>query len=115
MFYLNGQPVTVEYAKQLHPRRKTVHRLGLKSGSFRSTIPPSVKTVIVKQRKDGWEKEFELEEQAYQKLGKLQGITIPELYGLGSFNGHPALILSDIAGPLFMTSLETRRRSKTKI
>ncbi|KAJ5637466.1 hypothetical protein N7490_007345 [Penicillium lividum] len=111
MFFLNGQPITMEYAKQLHPHRKPVHRLGLESGLFRSTIPPSDKTVIVKQRKDGWEKEFGHEEQAYQKLVKLQGIAIPKLYGRGFFNGYPALMLSHVAG----TTLYDLARNETYI
>lgn len=111
MFYLDGQPITAKSIEQLHPRRDTVHRLELESGSFRHTIPPSVTTVIVKQQKDGWEEEFGLEKEAYERLDKLQGIAIPELYGQGSFNGLPALILSDVAG----TTLYDLARSKTEI
>lgn len=81
MFYLDARPITAKYIEQLHPRRKTVHRLEPESSSFRHTIPPSVTTVIVKQRKDGWEEEFGLEKEAYEKLNDLQGVVIPQLYG----------------------------------
>ncbi|KAJ5191312.1 uncharacterized protein N7498_010297 [Penicillium cinerascens] len=97
-FYLDSLPITAEYVEQLHPSHPTVHRLRLLPGSFRHNIPPSVITIIIKQQKDGWEKEFEVEKGAYEKLDELQGIVIPELYGQGSFNGVPALILSDVAG-----------------
>ncbi|KAJ5775715.1 uncharacterized protein N7511_000726 [Penicillium nucicola] len=35
---------------------------------------------------------------AYQRLQKLQGTVITTLSGEGSFNGHPALIFSEIKG-----------------
>ncbi|CAG8368001.1 unnamed protein product [Penicillium salamii] len=111
MFYLDSQPITAQSIEQLHPRRNTVHRLTLEPGSFRHTIPPSVTTVIIKQQKDGWEEEFGFEKEAYEKLNRLQGTVIPVSYDQGSFNGLPALILSDIAG----TTLHDLARSKTKI
>lgn len=108
---MEGHPITAKYVEQLHPRRKTVHRLKLDPGSFRHTIPPSVTTVIVKQRKDGWEEEFGLEKQAYDRLDELQGIVIPQIYGQGFFHGLPALVLSDVAG----STLFDIARNKTEV
>ncbi|PLB54085.1 hypothetical protein P170DRAFT_8147 [Aspergillus steynii IBT 23096] len=98
MLYLDGQPIAAKKVEQLHPRRKTVHRLEIEPCSSRHIIPPTTTTVIVKQQKDGWEEEFRLEREAYDRLHELQGTMIPVLFGQGSFNGLPALILSDIAG-----------------
>ncbi|KAJ5573532.1 uncharacterized protein N7459_007959 [Penicillium hispanicum] len=94
----DGHSISAKHSKQLHPRRNTVHRLELEPASFRHTIPPAVTSVIVKQQKDGWEEEFVLEKEAYERLNELQGVLIPQLYGQGSFNGLPALILSDVEG-----------------
>ncbi|KAJ5915521.1 hypothetical protein N7466_011454 [Penicillium verhagenii] len=70
IFYLEGQSINTKNVTQLYHLRPTVHRVELESDSFRHTIPPSVTT----------------------------GITIPQLYGQGAFNGIPALILSDLGG-----------------
>lgn len=98
MFYLEGQLITAKNTKQLDPRRIYVHRLELESSSFRHNIPSSVKTVLVKQQKDGWEDEFWLEKEVYERLNENQGIMILRLSGQGTFHGIPCLILSDIAG-----------------
>ena len=89
-----------------------MHRLILKPDSHRHVIPNTVTSVIVKQEKDGWEEEFEVEKIAYKKLEQLQGEVIPYLYGQGSFNGLPALILSDIDG---ITLDDLARRSNDEV
>lgn len=77
----------------LNKRRPTVYRLELEEPRF--GLP---ETVIVKQQKDEQEAEFYAEISAYKKLQKLQGTVIPTLFGEGSFNGRPVLILSEIKG-----------------
>lgn len=70
-----------------------VYRLEL--GEPRFGLP---ETVIVKQQKHGREAEFCNEITAYKRLRKLQGTVIPTLFGRGSVNGLPALILSEVEG-----------------
>lgn len=73
----------------------TVHRLELDQRSPRPGLP---RTVILKQQKDGWEEEFQNEIHVYDRLKELQGAVIPRFLGQGSFNGLPALILSEVVG-----------------
>ena len=96
-FYLDGHPITATEVEQLDPGRETLYRLELDSGSFRHTITVTATTVIVKQQKDEWEEEFRSEIKAYDKFKELQGTVIPHVFGHGSFNGLPALILSEVA------------------
>ncbi|KAJ5578113.1 uncharacterized protein N7459_007077 [Penicillium hispanicum] len=70
----------------------------LNPGSFRHTIPPTVTTVIVKQQKGEWGKEFWNEKNAYDRLKELQGTIVPNLFGQGFFDGLPALIFSEVVG-----------------
>lgn len=96
-FYLDGHPITATEVEQLDPGRETLYRLELDSGSFRHIITVTATTVIVKQQKDEWEEEFRSEIKAYDKFKELQGTVIPHFFGHGSFNGLPALILSEVA------------------
>jgi serine/threonine protein kinase len=66
--------------------------------SCHNALPHNVKSVIVKQQKDGWASEFQREKEAYKALEDLQGTVIPQLFGEGSLNGIPAIILSEVAG-----------------
>ncbi|PYH97163.1 hypothetical protein BO71DRAFT_396434 [Aspergillus ellipticus CBS 707.79] len=87
---------------ELLDQQRTVSRLKLEPGSFRYTIPPTATSVIVKQQKDGWEREFEDEKKTtYLRLKTLQGEVLPYFYGAGYFDGLPVLILSDIDGITF--------------
>ncbi|KAH6631308.1 hypothetical protein F5144DRAFT_214755 [Chaetomium tenue] len=54
--------------------------------------------IVLKQKKEGWDEEFDTEIATYQKLRGLQGTIIPIYYGQVRFEGKPALILSDIGG-----------------
>ncbi|CAH0046088.1 unnamed protein product [Clonostachys solani] len=54
--------------------------------------------IVLKSQKNNWEEEFDQEVAAYNKLHRLQGITIPQLYGLIDYNHTRALILSDVGG-----------------
>lgn len=84
--------VTVTKVQQLHPSRKTLHRLTLEP------LKDFPQTIIAKQQKKGWEEFFEAEIQAYTTLRELQGEVIPHYYGRGLLNEVPALFISDIAG-----------------
>lgn len=77
----------------LHKRRPTVHRVKLKEP--RHGLP---EIVIVKQEKHERSHEFRNEINAYNTLQQLQGTVIPILFGQGSFNECPALILSEVKG-----------------
>lgn len=83
---------------QLLDERRTVYRLTLDPGLYRHSIPQTVTSVIVKQQKNNWEKEFWNEKAVYDKLQELQGKVIPLFFGQGYFDGLPALILSEIDG-----------------
>ena len=96
-FYLDGHPIMATKVEQLDPGRETLYRLELNLDSFRHTIPATA-TVIVKQQKDEWEEEFRSEIKAYDRLKELQGRVIPHFFGHGSFDGIPALILSEVTG-----------------
>lgn len=58
-------------------------------------LPPSI---VVKQRKDGWEEEFANEICRYEQLTALQGTVVPVFFGTTTMDGTPALVLSDVAG-----------------
>lgn len=79
--------------KLLNKLRPTVYRLELEEP--RLGLP---ETVIVKEEKHEREAEFCNEITAYERLQNLQGTVIPILFGRGSFNGRPALILSEVEG-----------------
>ena len=93
----DGPEITATKAELLDQQR-TVYRLQIAPDPDRHGIPTTATSVIVKQRKDGWEDEFENEVKAYHILERLQGKVIPYFYGRGYFNGRPALVLSDIDG-----------------
>ncbi|CAI7602341.1 unnamed protein product [Penicillium palitans] len=93
VFHFGGKHITVTKDTLLNKRRPTVYRLELEEPRF--GLP---ETVIVKQQKNEQEAEFCAEISAYKKLQKLQGTVIPTLFGEGSFNGRPTLILSEIKG-----------------
>ncbi|KAJ6185226.1 hypothetical protein N7519_006527 [Penicillium mononematosum] len=84
--------------KALDQRRPTVLRLETEPSSCHNALPHNVKSIIVKRQKDGWAAEFQREKEAYRTLEYLQGTVIPQLFGEGSLNGIPALILSEVAG-----------------
>ncbi|CAI6014153.1 unnamed protein product [Clonostachys chloroleuca] len=54
--------------------------------------------IVLKSQKNHWEDEFDQEVAAYDKLHRLQGISIPRLHGLIEYNHTRALILSDVGG-----------------
>jgi hypothetical protein len=83
---------------QLLDERRTVYRFALDPGSFRHSIPQTITSVIVKQQKHNWDKEFRNEIAVYDKLKELQGKVIPCFFGQGYYDGLPALILSEIDG-----------------
>ncbi|KAJ6110947.1 hypothetical protein N7486_003182 [Penicillium sp. IBT 16267x] len=85
--------ITVKRWELLHQLRPTVYRLELEEP--RHGLPG---IVIVKQKKRERENEFRAEINAYERLQKLQGTVIPILFGQGSFNEYPALILSEAKG-----------------
>lgn len=92
---------------QLLDERRTVYRFALDPGLYRHSIPQTVTSVIVKQQKNNWEKEFGNEKAVYDRLKELQGKVIPSFFGQGYYDGLPALVLSDIDG---ITLYELARR-----
>lgn len=54
--------------------------------------------IILKQKKEGWDEEFDTEIATYEKLRGLRVTIIPICYGQVRFEAKPALILSDIGG-----------------
>lgn len=54
--------------------------------------------VIVKQKKEGWDKEFEDEKAMYALLRPLQGVVIPCYLGEVAYGNKRAILLSDIGG-----------------
>lgn len=94
--------------KQLNKSRPTVLRLELDQP--RLGLPG---TVIVKQQKDKWDDEFRNEILAYERLKALQGTVIPTLFGQGSFNERPALILSEVDGITLRELAKTDVQEKT--
>jgi RIO-like serine/threonine protein kinase len=53
---------------------------------------------ILKKRKLDWEEEFEVEKAIYRRVQPLQGKFIPYFYGEATYDGSPALVLSEIVG-----------------
>lgn len=109
--YLDGLPIAARTLKTLDQRRQTVHRLETEPSSCHNSLPANVDSVIVKQQKDGWIAQFQREKEAYKRLGNLQGTIIPRLFGEGSLNGIPALILSEVSG----STLYELARNKTEV
>lgn len=60
--------------------------------------PELPRNVIIKQRKEEWEDEFDNEEKIYQQLQDLQGTRIPRFFGRILFRGVPSLVLSQVEG-----------------
>lgn len=87
--------ISIEKAEQLDPQRKTLYRLRLAPSPYEPELP---RNVIVKQRKEGWENEFDNEEKVYQQLQDLQGTRIPRFFGRILFRGVPSLVLSQVEG-----------------
>ncbi|RAK85638.1 hypothetical protein BO79DRAFT_220561 [Aspergillus costaricaensis CBS 115574] len=96
---LDSHEIKASEVEHLDPRR-TVYRFHLEPdpSCYRHIIPEPATSIIIKQRKEDWEEEFEDEKTAYTKLKDLQGQVIPYFYGQGYYNGLPALLLSDIPG-----------------
>lgn len=60
------------------------------------TLPP---TVILKTSKpDAYPESFDNEVSIYKRLKSIQGNVVPVCYGEAKYQGHRALILSDIGG-----------------
>ncbi|CAI7629906.1 unnamed protein product [Penicillium discolor] len=93
-FYFGGTPIRAEIVERLHPSRE-VYRLKLEIHQDLHGLP---RVVILKKRKNGWEDEFQQEIKVYEKLKSLQGFVIPNLFGQGTFDNCPVLILSEVAG-----------------
>ncbi|KAJ6159698.1 hypothetical protein N7497_004235 [Penicillium chrysogenum] len=110
-FYLDGLPIAARTLKTLDQRRQTVHRLEAEPSSCHNALPANVNSVIVKQQKDGWVVQFQREKEAYKRLENLQGTIIPRLFGEGSLNGIPALILSEVSG----STLDGLARNNAKV
>ncbi|KAJ5415230.1 hypothetical protein N7465_003925 [Penicillium sp. CMV-2018d] len=72
IIYLDNHPICSTNV-QLLDERRTVYRFALDPGSSRHSIPQTVTSVIVKQQKHNWEKEFRNEKAVYEKLKELQG------------------------------------------
>ncbi|APA15665.1 hypothetical protein sscle_15g104350 [Sclerotinia sclerotiorum 1980 UF-70] len=121
-FRMGQRLVTATTADRIDPQR-TVYRLKIEKPSILDYIPvlfiqsilkslfslcPSIKTtypewflpsiVIVKKRKPDWDNEFEVEKRMYRRLQPLQGRFIPYFYGEATYDGSPALVLSEIIG-----------------
>ncbi|KAJ5927967.1 hypothetical protein N7466_006923 [Penicillium verhagenii] len=90
---MGDKRLTVKRDELLNQIRPTVHRIELEEP--RQGFP---EIVIVKQEKPEWGDEFLQEINAYNRLQHLQGTMIPILFGQGSFNESPALILSEVEG-----------------
>ncbi|OQE15813.1 hypothetical protein PENFLA_c030G05100 [Penicillium flavigenum] len=91
MFYFGGKHITATIDMLLNKLHLTVYHLELEEPCF--GLP---ETVIVKQQKNGRKSEIFNEISTYKKLQKLQGTVIPTLFGKGSLNGRPALVLSEV-------------------
>ena len=104
-------PIAARTLKTLDQRRQTVHRLEAEPSSCHNALPANVNSVIVKQQKDGWVVQFQREKEAYKRLENLQGTIIPRLFGEGSLNGIPALILSEVSG----STLDGLARNNAKV
>ncbi|CAI7599343.1 unnamed protein product [Penicillium viridicatum] len=89
---LGDQDIIATESKRMH--RSTVYRLKFENCPIRSNL----RTAIVKQQKDDWEEQFEQEIKAYERLDELQGEVIPIFVGQGYFDGHRAVVLSEIHG-----------------
>jgi serine/threonine protein kinase len=87
--------ISIEKAEQLDPQRETLYRVRLAPSPCEPELP---RNVIIKQRKEGWENEFETEEKVYQQLQDLQGTRIPRFFGRILFRGVPSLVLSQVEG-----------------
>jgi hypothetical protein len=58
--------------------------------------------VIIKGRKEDWHDEFLQGIEVYERLKMLQGSTIPTVFGQGTYNDSPVLILSEVIGKTLM-------------
>lgn len=90
---MDDKRLTVKRNKLLNQLRPTVHRLELEEP--RHGLP---EIVVIKQEKRERSNEFREEINAYNRLQQLQGNAIPIIFGQGSFNEYPALILSEVEG-----------------
>ncbi|KAI6750747.1 hypothetical protein HG530_014643 [Fusarium avenaceum] len=61
------------------------------------------KNIVLKSQKPDWEDEFNRELIAYHKLSNIQGIIIPQLYGMIEYRNTRTLVLSDIGGHCLAT------------
>lgn len=59
--------------------------------------------IVLKSQKPDWEDEFNRELIAYHKLSNIQGIIIPQLYGMIDYRNTRTLVLSDIGGHCLAT------------
>ncbi|KAK8070321.1 Protein kinase-like domain [Apiospora phragmitis] len=121
-FTLGSETIQALSADQVDPER-TVYRLELQQtwSLFFCRHLPTVfrwakeqwpswflpQVVYLKQRKAGWDTEFELEKRAYDLLRPIQGIHIPYFFGEGIYKGCPALVLSEVLGDR-LDKLETK-------
>uniref|UniRef100_A0A093UM89 Putative adenosylcobalamin-dependent ribonucleoside-triphosphate reductase n=1 Tax=Talaromyces marneffei PM1 TaxID=1077442 RepID=A0A093UM89_TALMA len=90
--HLEDMPIRVIRAEQPDILRETV---------FDFIIEPShdlPQNLFVKKQKVGWEAEFSVEIDAYERLRDLQGTTVPQLFGQVLLDGVPALLLSKVPG-----------------
>lgn len=92
-FCFGDNSFTVKTKRMLHNLRLTVYCLELEEPRF--GLP---ETVIVKEEKLRQKDEFCHEIAVYGMLRERQGTVIPTLFVQGSFNGRPALILSNAEG-----------------
>ncbi|KAL2758161.1 hypothetical protein ACRALDRAFT_1074870 [Sodiomyces alcalophilus JCM 7366] len=65
------------------------------------TLPPRL---VLKQQKEGWDEEFEMEKATYTKLRSLQDVVIPRCFGELKYENKRALLLSDIGGACLATA-----------
>lgn len=90
---IDNRSIIARKVERLDPQRDGIFRLEIEPTL---DLPP---TIIVKQQKNSQETWFHHEIEVYKRLQALQGKVIPQLLGVGSFNGAPALLLSEIFGP----------------
>ncbi|PQE16003.1 kinase-like domain protein [Rutstroemia sp. NJR-2017a WRK4] len=120
--YMGRRRITATSSDRLDPNRM-VYRLKIQKPTIFGYIPiaivcsmvgylvdtfPSIKTrypewflpptVIVKIRKQDWNKEFEMEKRIYHHLKPLQGTVIPLFYGEAIYDQSPAFVISEIHG-----------------
>ncbi|KAJ6013426.1 hypothetical protein N7540_008017 [Penicillium herquei] len=98
---LDNRPLAVIAVEPVNKYHDTVRRLRLAE-------PDLPECIIVKQKKEGWDEEFQNEIYTYSRLKKLQGNLIRTFLGQGFFDDCPAIFITNIEG---MTLLQLATKS----